>query len=299
MEGQGPKTKGKVKGKTELTAIASTSSTSSTPPPAPTTYIGNLSCALTNILNSDGRLASILDSRTSSHLLKDRDVFWTYEVTQTRSMQTANQGVLQTMGSGDCLVCFTLKGVTTTVKLRDCLHAPSACVNLLSVGRMTAVGSRVSCTMDDGKFAIVRKAPDGSRTNIYEGVPSNNLYFVELEFVYPPGKGPIESVFFTKVVETMDLWHHRMGHIGETATKNLLSSVKGVTFPPGDKLSKCEPCIIGKHSRSPHPPLQKPHNYSNLFFVTFVVLSQSSLPMGSYISSLSLRTQPTSSSCIA
>lgn len=258
MEGQGSKAKGKVKGKPELAAIASTSSTSPTPPPASQTYIGDLSCVVTDILNSNGRLASILDSGTSSHLLKDRDVFWTYEVTQTRSMRTANQGVLQTMGSGDCLVRFTLKGVTTTVKLRDCLHAPSACVNLLSVGRMTAVGSRVGCTMDNGEFAIVRKAPDGSRTNIYEGVPSNNLYFVELEFVYPPGKGPIESVFFTKVVETMDLWHHRMGHIGETATKNLLSSVKGVTFPPGDKLSKCEPCIIGKHSRSPHPSSSTP-----------------------------------------
>jgi len=70
------------------------------------------------------------------------------------------------MGSGDCLVRLTLKGVTMTVKLRDCLHAPSACVNLLSVGRMTAVGSRVGCTMDDGKFAIVRKASDGSRINI-------------------------------------------------------------------------------------------------------------------------------------
>ncbi len=51
----------------------------------------------------------------------------------------------------------------------------------------------------------------------------------------------------------MDLWHHRMGHIGEDATKSLLRSVKGVSFPPGDKLSKCEPCIIGKHARTPHP----------------------------------------------
>ena len=51
----------------------------------------------------------------------------------------------------------------------------------------------------------------------------------------------------------MDLWHHHMGHIGEAATRSLLQSVKGVTFPPGDKLSKCEPCIIGKHARSSHP----------------------------------------------
>src|SRR5260221_14638001 len=104
--------------------------------------------------------------------------------------------------------------ITTTVKLRDCLDAPSACVNLLSVGRMTSVGSKLGCRMDDGKFAIAKKNPDGSRENIYEGKQSNNQYFVDVKFVYPPGKRPVESAFFSKVVETMDLWHHRMSHIG-------------------------------------------------------------------------------------
>ncbi len=112
--------------------------------------------------------------------------------------------------------------------------------------------------MDDGQFAIVKKASDGSRESIYEGRQSNNLYFIDLEFVYPPKKRPTETAFFTKVVETMDLWHHHMGHIGEAATKSLLQSVKGVTFPPSDKLSKCEPCIIGKHACSPHPSSTAP-----------------------------------------
>jgi len=101
-------------------------------------------------------------------------------------MKTANHGILQTKASGNCLVRLTLHGVTTTVKHQDCLHAPDACVNLLSVGRMTAVGSKIGCNMDDGKFTIVRKNPDRSHKNIYEGEQSNNLYFVEVEFVYPP-----------------------------------------------------------------------------------------------------------------
>ena len=204
------------------------------------------------LLAAGGSPKNCLDSGTSSHLFKDRSVFWTYEVTQARAMRTANHGVLQTEASGDCLVRFMLKGVTTTVKLRDCLHAPSACINLLSVGRMTAAGSQVGCIFDDGKFQIVKKNPDSSRVGIYEGIQTNNkLYFVDLEFILPPH--PAETVLFTKVAETMDLWHHHMGHIGEAATRDLLKSVKGVNFPPGDKLSKCEPCIIGKHTRSPHP----------------------------------------------
>ena len=73
-----------------------------------------------------------------------------------------------------------------------------------------------------------------------------------------PGKHPTETTFFTKVVEMMDLWHHRMGHIEEAAMKSLLQSVKSVTFPPGDRLSKCEPCIIGKHACLPHPSSTTP-----------------------------------------
>ena len=262
MEGQGPKSKPKTKGKAELTAVAATTATPAPDPDPPSTaYLGDLSCAAMDepsieemcaLLAAGGNSTNCLDSGTSSHLFKDRNVFWTYNVTQARAMRTANHGVLQTEASGDCLVRFTLKGVTTTVKLRDCLHAPSACINLLSVGRMTATGSKVGCTFADGKFQIVKKNPDGSHVDIYEGVQTNNkLYFVELEFVLPPN--PVETTFFAKVPETMDLWHHRMGHIGEAATRSLIKSVKGVTFPPGDRLSKCEPCIIGKHARAPHP----------------------------------------------
>ena len=271
MEGQSTKLKAeKGKGKPELAAAVSISSAPPAPAllaPVPEAYIGDLSCAMSEgpsaediagLLSTNGSFASILDSGTSSHLLKDCDVFWTYEVTQARPMRTANHGVLQTTASGDCLVRFTLKGAMTTVKLRDCLHAPSACINLLSVGRMMAVGSKVACVMDDGKFAIARKNPNGSRDNIYEGVQSNNLYFVDLEFVYPPHRRTTELVLFAKVAKTMDLWHHRMDHIGEDATRSLLRSVKGVTFPPGDKLSKCEPCIIGKHARTPHPSSTTP-----------------------------------------
>ena len=277
MEGQGSKQKGKAKTKPKLGALASGSWTglSSAPSSAsavPTAYLGDLSCAMiemeesstdtfAGLLSMDGRYANILDSGMSSHLFKDRNVFWTYKATQARSMRTANHGVLQMSASGDYLVCFTLRDITTTVKLCDCLHAPSACLNLLSVGRMTtSAGSKVDCTMDDGKFAITVKNADGSRKNIYEGNQSNNLYFVDLKFVYPPEKRPTESAMFTKVIETMDLWHHRMGHIGEDATRSLLQSVKGVTFPLGDELSKCEPCIIGKHTRSPHPSSTTPRS---------------------------------------
>src|SRR5260221_682277 len=109
MEGQGPKPKGKENWKPELAAIASTSSAVPSPVPILDTYVGDLSCVMTeglsmedftSLLSANGNSVCILDSGTSSHLLKDCDVFWTYEATQARPMKTANQGILQTKASG-------------------------------------------------------------------------------------------------------------------------------------------------------------------------------------------------------
>ena len=118
MEGQGPKSKAQ-KAKTEVTTVAVTvtppSPTPATdPPPA---YAGDLSCVsfdgpsveeMTALLAAGGNSTNRLNSGTSSHLFKDREVFWTYEVTRACAMRTANHGILQTKASGvDCGIYFT------------------------------------------------------------------------------------------------------------------------------------------------------------------------------------------------
>jgi hypothetical protein len=106
MEGQGPKSKAKAKAKAELTAVAtpaSTASVSASIPDPPPACAGDLSCALmdgpsaeemTALLTASGNATNCLDSGTSSHLFKDHNVFWTYEVTQACAMRTANHGIL-------------------------------------------------------------------------------------------------------------------------------------------------------------------------------------------------------------
>ena len=124
---------------------------------------------------------------------------------------------------------------------------------------------------------------------------------MELEFVYPPGRRPTETAFFTKVVETMDLWHHCMGHIGEAATKSLLQSVKGVTFPPGDNFPNVNLALLANMLIRPIscPPLQRPLNCWSSSFVIFAGPSWSQLHMESYTSLVFLRTWRISSNCIA
>ena len=57
---------------------------------------------------------------------------------------------------------------------------------------------------------------------------------------------------YTWVAVTKDLWHARLGHIGESAVRTLAKSASGIVL--GDApFSVCEACIKGKHPRSPHP----------------------------------------------
>ena len=210
--------------------------------------------------------STLLDSGATSHLIKKRDLFWTYNEEAARNVKTANLGVLQTRASGTCVVLFTYNGISTKVILRDCLHAPHAFVNLLSVRRFVAAG--VSCMFEKGRVVLSKAGK-----SFGNGPMVNKLFILEVEFLMPPitgvtvQVGPLlavelpsrsELAFFAKVPETLDLWHYRMGHPGEPATLALLKSTTGASFVPGKPLTKCEPCIFGKQARLPAPTSQTP-----------------------------------------
>ena len=280
MEGQGPKSKGKTKGKPKLVAIASLSvaiASTSAPPPTPDTYVGDLSCALTKILSANGSFASILDSGTSSHLLKDCDVFWMYETTQAWLMRTANQGVLQTKGSGECLVHFTHKGVTTTVKLHDCLYAPSMCINLLSVGRMMSAGSKVGCTMGDGKFTIVRKTSDGLHESIYEGRQSNSLYFVDSNSFILLADVSLRPLSSLKWLRRWIFGTTAWAILGRLRRRAFFDPLRVLCSPPVTSIPNANRASLANILICPisRPPLKRPLSCWNSSFVIFVVPSQS------------------------
>ena len=71
-------------------------------------------------------LSTLLDSGTTSHLVKSCKYFWTYNEEEARSVKTTNLRILQTCASGTCVTCFMHNGVSMKVKLKDCLHAPNA-----------------------------------------------------------------------------------------------------------------------------------------------------------------------------
>jgi hypothetical protein len=150
------------------------------------------------------------------------------------------------------------------VRLTNCLHAPSAMLNLLSVGWMLSKGWDCVFHASPPCCELVYRGTD------LGAIPMvNNLCYVNLEFLPAPStqnsidvasipSSPHEISAFTHVTPSLDLWHARLGHIGGEAVHRLPLFASGAAVSSKTTLSKCESCIMGKHPRHPHPPSESP-----------------------------------------
>lgn len=126
------------------------------------------------------------------------------------------------------IFALTVDGNRHRLRFTDCLHAPQAALNLVSVGRMLERGWR--CTFE-GSPPHCDLSCQGKSLG---SVPlRSGLCFLDLEFVHFDAPLPLTSIptltAFARVPITLDLWHARLGHAGQGAVKRL-SSV-AIVFP--------------------------------------------------------------------
>jgi len=196
-------------------------------------FLADLSCA--SIVNLDATdtttlshlvaagFNTILDSGMMTTLICDQSYFWLYSTADAVTIRTANHGSLSTSGRGDCIAVLTIGNTRHCVHLSNCLHAPMAMLNLLSVGWM----------LNKGWDCIFRASPPCCEL-VYRGtelgaIPmANNLCYVNLEFLPAPKHAaptimhsPSDLTAFTHIAPTLDLWHACLGHIGGESIKRL------------------------------------------------------------------------------
>ncbi|KAG2058763.1 hypothetical protein BDR06DRAFT_1003940 [Suillus hirtellus] len=160
MEGKGgnacPKTRFK-----EITAAATpnalTSPANTNLPSSSTQSTLDLACTIIEEVHDDSlpdaddmaciisqSMSMILDSGMTSTLITAHEFFWTYSDDSHVTVKTANHRRLPTLGYRDCIADLTIRGKTHCLHLANCLHAPGAMINLLSVGYMVEKGWAVS-----------------------------------------------------------------------------------------------------------------------------------------------------------
>ena len=121
-------------------------------------HTGDYSFASIEDVITPEKISTLLDSGASSHIIKDAKYFWNYNRQGASSVITANHGTLSVLASGDCVAIIRCGKLSTQVTLRDCLHAPSATVNLLSVGKLVSTG--FGCNFENNKAIISTPRPD-------------------------------------------------------------------------------------------------------------------------------------------
>jgi hypothetical protein len=227
------------------------------------------------LLSLAGSYNALLDSGCTHHIIRDRSLFRNYS-SKSVSIGTANCGSLDALGSGDVEFRYPFGNGSIIFTLRGCLFAPTAPINLLSVGALVERG--MSCLFSPGGITKVFFPDD--HPNLpglsFSAAVSHRLSFLRLAFLPPavssvslalpalassgaPSSLPLSSssssLSFPRLKLDSMLWHRRFGHIGMEATQAAVTKgyVTGVKLDGSFVRDYCISCIVGKSPQKSYP----------------------------------------------
>ena len=193
---------------------------------------------------------ALLDSACTYHIIKEKDLFWTYCPDLSLEVSTASSGTLSTKAQGLVKLEVEIQpepgsspvsNLRVVLSLHDCLHAPDAAMNLLSMGAF--IESRMAITFDLDGFARVQfpSSVASLAGKCFRATIRGRLAFLKCKFLPPLNPIPSDPTFpsatlayalFTPREPNYGLWHERLAHPGVEFTKSLLdgSYVEGVSW---------------------------------------------------------------------
>ncbi|KAM2101643.1 hypothetical protein ACFX1T_000002 [Malus domestica] len=131
------------------------------------------------------------------------------------------------------------------LKLKNCLYFPSCIKNLISISKLLRDGhsvlfDKMSCTLYLNGRII-------SHGNMIEGLfhleTNNGMHCIESGNTSKPKRAREE-------VNQVRFWHLKLGHVNQDKIRKM--SKDGYLSPLGnDLMGTCEPCLLGKMTKSP------------------------------------------------
>ena len=132
------------------------------------------------------------------HVVRDRTLFHDYaDLERSISVGTATCGSLDALGSGDVEFRYPFGDIHVIFTLRDCLYAPMAPTNILSVGTLVERG--MSCLFSPGGITKAFYPADHPKfPNLtFSATVVNRLSFLFLDFIPPVAKSVPQAVAFS------------------------------------------------------------------------------------------------------
>ena len=235
----------------------------------------------TALLSMATSFNALLDSGCTHHIVRDRTLFRDYTA-RSISVGTANCGSLDALGTGDVEFRHPFGDRFVIFTLRGCLYAPSAPINLLSVGALVEWG--MSCLFSPGGITQVFFPPQHPKFPglTFSATVTSRLSFLNLDFI--PSVLPVVPLAFPAQVSASPLppsdpvslpalpvapappsfprlkldsmlWHRRFGHVGMDATRAALTKdyVTGIKLDGSFIRDHCISCIVGKSPQKSYP----------------------------------------------
>lgn len=183
----------------------------------------------------------VVDSGCSRHSFADRSVFTTYEKVYSRPIKGIGGSEVQPLGCGTIKLECAIKGRRVEVTLRNVLHVPDMGVNLLSVGKLLDADIAVAfhktgCSLTKGALELT-------------GTRNRNLFFLDLW----QSRNSALAAYSVPSDPIHQLWHARMGHLGQNNLNKLPSMAVGVDFTKDiAEEYTCECCVMGRQKAVSH-----------------------------------------------
>ena len=164
---------------------------------------------LSTMINS---FNALLDSGCTHHIVRDRALFHDY-VEKSFSVGMANCGSLDALGHGDVEFRYPFGDRHVIFTLHGCLYAPTAPINLLSVGVLVERG--MSCLFSPGGIMKVFYPDQHPKLPglTFSTTVANRLSFLLLDFIppvapsaFPAQVSPLVAVSRASVAEALS-WY--------------------------------------------------------------------------------------------
>ena len=180
--------------------------------------------------------SELYDSGASRHMSPYRERFVSYQSIPLRAITTTDKRIFYAIGTRDLQIKVPNGTSTTSVLLRDALHAPDMGITIVSINRITKAGYTVSFEGDSCKIKNQRGATIGTIP-----VSSNSLYKVDHAYVA------------ATALERVDLptLHRQLGHITPDSIRVLIRSgaVDGIQLIDDKSALICNSCEYAKATR--------------------------------------------------
>ena len=235
-----------------------------------------------NTVNDDW----ILDTGATRHITPHKQLL--------TDLRPAPHTVIVTFGNGSIgeatLIgdAYLQPNPGSLIKLTDVLYIPGAADNLLSVSQATKRGFSFSFNDTDCQIS-----KDNQMIATGHADTTCSIYHLASRCLEPGSAAHAMTTAYAARVDTPQLWHRRLGHLGYDNLAKLTNMSTGINLTSADikttSADSCDACILGKQHRLPFNasttitskplellhtdlcgPMPVPSHGGNLYFITLL-----------------------------